>query len=50
MSGAFNILVRVIKRRILGGEDFGRVIEDYPKLSAEEIEELCKMFAEDAQE
>lgn len=35
-----NVMVRVIKRRLIKGETFAEIITTYPKLTEEEIEIL----------
>lgn len=35
-----NVMVRVIKRRLIKGETFDEIITTYPKLTEEEIEIL----------
>ncbi len=39
-KAAKNVMVRVIKRRLAKGETFDEIIATYPKLTAEEVEEL----------
>lgn len=39
-KSAKNIMIRVIKKRMAAGESFDAIIEDYPKLTDEEVEEL----------
>lgn len=36
----FNLMVRVITNRMQEGEAFDDIITDYPKLTAQEVEEL----------
>ena len=35
-----NLMIRVIRKRMNAGETFDEIIEDYPKLTKEEVEDL----------
>lgn len=37
-----NIIVRVVKNRMAAGETFKDIVENYPKLTKEEIAEIKK--------
>lgn len=40
-----NIIVRVIRNRMTAGEEFDDIIKDYPRLTADEIEEIKEALA-----
>lgn len=45
-QAAKKIMVRVIKRRLEAGDRFDKIIQDYPKLTKKEIEELKEAVGE----
>lgn len=44
MTSALTLLCRVIRRRILKGEQLDRILEDYPKLTEEDLAEVLAQF------
>ena len=46
MTMALSLLIRVVRRRLEKGEEFESVLKDYPKLTAEELEEVRAAAAE----
>lgn len=40
MTMALSLLCRVVRRRLEKGEDLEAVLKNYPKLTAEELEEV----------
>lgn len=46
MTTALSLLCRVVRRRLEKGEELESVLKDYPKLTAEELEEVQAAVAE----
>lgn len=45
MSTAVALLCRVVRRRVERGEDLAAVLEDYPRLTAEQRAEIVKALS-----